>query len=1224
MIHRIRRPVNYRRPGVRFALAFRDLGLGSTCDDIGPWAGRWAEMSSDSSRDVTVRSGEPIKKNDDGSGLEDVVRKDVAARVALPPTIGAANQGSSSQTGGPRSGRLQVARLPVVEKDVYQIDGEVARGGIGRVLAARDERLDRRVAVKVLLEESGDYEDRFVREALVTARLQHPAIVPVYEAGRWPTGEPFYAMKLVSGKPLLEIIEECRTLDERLPLLTRVLAVADAMAYAHERHIIHRDLKPANILVGAHGETVLIDWGLAKDLRESNASSSNDVGVDLGALAHENNALTMMGSVMGTPSYMPPEQAAGDSVDERADVYALGAILYHVLSGKQPYAGYDGLQTIMRVLEEPPQALEALQGGIPRDLLTIIEKAMHRERDLRYPTAKEFAEDLRRFLAGQLVGAHHYSSRERVIRFVRKYRAAFAVACVAVVLMAFNGALFVSRIVKERDRAENERHHAEVARQQSIAAEEHATARADELTLVEARAAVERDPNAALAWLKALSPAFRKWSAARIIAADAWSRGTSTTYRIHREMINGVITTEDEKFLLSASDDHMARIVNLENGSSRTLDGHTDEVWSIGLSSDGNRVVTASKDRSIRLWDFATGKLLRTMEGHTAGIVYARFAHQDKVVFSQSDDCTLRMWDVEAGTSRILASGKWVALKSVVGPDERHFLTAGQDGTVWLVDLDNPEPKRISALSVNWHVVQVGGKYPMIFSADGRRALAGGVDGIVREWDFQAEKLHVYEGQTDAITRVAYSPDGRLIVAASADGSLRVWDRISGTSRLLPAQEANVSVLAFSPDGTMLAAAGYDRAARIIDLSNGSRRRFVGMQDTVSDARFTKDGMRLIIASGEGAVRIFQLRQESGRLLAKHSGPALAVDVSPRGDSVVSAGVDGQVRLVSTSQNEPSEIGLSGHIGAVPIVRFSPDGELILSSGMDNTARLWDRSGHQIQSISVPGTEAMKVAFSPDGRLVALGSTDGVVKIWDIDSGALRQMGPPNKRIIHLAFSPDGRQLGMTGSEQMAGIWDVETGQYRDLRGHEFFVSAIAFSPDGGTVVTGGGDHRLRFWDSGATEPRTYDASGYTMQGLIFLPDGASILGNNGNGYVRRWDVASGKTLQTFRGHRGNVTSLRLSNDARALVTSSDDRTVRIYDIETGENRVIGMHDASVRQVAIDPRGSWVVSVGEDGAVRLWSDDLPREPEQLRTWIASAVTDVIDVNALGEGAVPLR
>lgn len=1180
-------------------------------------------MSADSSRQVTVPAGEPAQKNAALSTLKTPKPGKAEVNIAEQPTLGPVDVRLPLTTAQPGSGRPHVARLPVVEKSVYAIEKEVAQGGIGRVLSARDERLDRRVAVKVLLEESGSYEDRFVREALVTARLQHPSIVPVYEAGRWPTGEPFYSMKLVSGKPLLDIIEESRTLDERLPLLTRVLAVADAMAYAHERRIIHRDLKPANILVGDHGETVLIDWGLAKDLNEANAPSAAELGVDINAPVPENNALTMIGSVMGTPSYMPPEQAAGDAVDERADVYALGSILYHVLSGKQPYAGYSGMQTIMRVLEEPPQALEALQVGIPRDLLTIIDKAMNRDAGKRYPTAKEFADDLRRFLAGQLVGAHHYSSRERALRFVRKHRTALGVAAVAVILMVFSGVVSVRRIMQERDRAEAERNRAESARKKSIEAEADATVRADELTLVEARATVERDPNTALAWLKALSPSFHKWNAARFIAADAWSRGTSTTLRNHQEVINALAFSPDDKFLLTASDDHTARIVDLDSGQSRLLEGHMDEVWSIGIASDGKRAVTGSKDRSIRLWDLTTGQTIKTLEGHTAGMVYTTFSRDDKFLFTQSDDCTLRVWNVETGKSRIVASGPNVSLKSVIAPDEHHFITAGIDGSVWYVGLEDTEPKRINALSVNSVTLQVGGKYPLVFSPDGRHIFAGGLDGLVRDWDLSQDKLRIWEGQTSPIVRIAMSPDGRQFMAASFDGSLRLWDRTTGKSRTLPAQDANVSVLAYSPDGQKFVSAGYDKSARVMDLGTGIRRRFVGMQDFVTDVRFTKDGNRLVVASAEGAVRIFRLQQESGRVLGRHSAAALGVDISSRGDLAVTSGADGFVHLWSTNPNDPHSVTLAGHVGSVPFVKFSPNGELVLSSGFDGTVRLWDRAGHQIRGVSIPGVNSARIAFSPLGHTVAIANSVGLVQLWDVDTGALKELGHHEGQVIQLSFSPDGKRLGTAGADKIARVWDLASGSVSELRGHDFAVTWISFSPDEKTIATGSMDHRLRFWDNGSLEPRTYDVSGFMVGGLSYPPDGTSVLGYNGGIGARLWDIASGKTLRIFRGHRGNITSLALARDGTVFATSSDDRTVRLYDLETGESRVMGVHEGPVRAVGIDPHGQWVISVGDDGFVRMWSDDLPRDPKALRAWIDASVTDVINVDALGEGSIPL-
>lgn len=1180
-------------------------------------------MSTDSSRHVTLRSGEPSHKNGESSTLKPPSIGNGEVKISLMPTLAPDDTHPASTTSPPGSGRWTVARLPVVEKETYRIEGEVAQGGIGRVLSARDQRLDRRVAVKVLLEESGAYEDRFVREALVTARLQHPSIVPVYEAGRWPSGEPFYSMKLVSGQPLLDIIEKTRALDERLPLLPRVLAVADAVAYAHERRIIHRDLKPANILVGAHGETVLIDWGLAKDLNETGLPSETETAGPMDPnVAAQDNVLTMMGSVMGTPSYMPPEQAAGDAVDERADVYALGAILYHVLSGKQPYDGYSGMQTIMRVLEQPPAALTALQSGIPKDLLTIIEKAMHRDRDVRYPTAKEFAEDLRRFLSGQLVGAHHYSSRERALRFVRKHRTAFAVAAVACGLLVMSGALFVSRIVEERDRAEAERSRAEAAREKALVAEHRAIERADELTLVEARAAVERDPNAALAWLKALSPTFRKWNAARVIAADAWSRGVSTTFNKHKEVINQMAFSPDEKLLVTVSDDRTSRIFDIATGSSVLLEGHTDEVWSTGFSKDGKRIATGGKDRTIRLWDVATGKTTATLEGHKAGVVSTIFSRDDKLLFSQSDDCTLRVWDLATGKDRILASGPKVALKSVIAPDERHFITAGHDGSVWFVGVDGSEPKRLDAMSVNSLMVQVGGVYPMGFSPDGRYIIAGGADSIVRLWDIAGEKLRLLEGQTEPIVRVAFSPDGRFVAAGSADGSLRLWDLEAGTSRALAAQEANVRTLVFSPDGRVLAAGGYDKAVRVIDLSTGRRRRFVGMRDGVVQTLFSKDSSRLFTSSGDGSVRIFQLNQDAGRLLGRHPAGVLAVNVSNRGDRVVSAGNEGVVQVWSTVGEKPP-ISLEGHVGAVHGAKFSPNDELVVTSGIDGTVRTWDSSGHQIRSISLEGPMPPKIAFSPDGANVAIGDFTGRVHLWNTDSGDVREVGTHDAPILYVEFSPDGRRLGTAGGKKSAKVWDLESKKATDLHGHESAVDWITFSPDGSRIATGSFDHRLRIWDPGASEPRTLDASGFTVRGLSFLPGGTSLLSYSGDSTARLWDVQSGKTLHLFRGHRGPITSLVLARDGMMFATGSDDSTVRLYDIEAGESRVAGVHEGPVRAVGIEPGGKWVVSAGDDGAVRIWSDDLPREPDALRAWITSSVSDEIDVNQLGEGSVPL-
>jgi tetratricopeptide (TPR) repeat protein len=358
-----------------------------------------------------------------------------------------------------RAAQRDAGSLPVVSPEHYAVEGEFARGGMGRVLLARDRRLDRSVALKELHADAGPGAPRrFVREALVTARLQHPAIVPVYEAGRWPSGLPFYAMKMVQGRSLEALIRGGTTLAERLALLPHLIAVAEAVAYAHSQRVVHRDLKPANVLVGPFGETVVLDWGLAKDLSAPGAEEPAP-GTRPDAPAASGDR-TVAGTVLGTPHYMPPEQAKGLPVDERADVYALGAMLYFLLAGKPPHAGTSAPEVLAAAAAGRPRPIEALEPEAPPDLVAIVHKAMAPEPGGRYPTAQEMAADLRRFQTGQLVSAYRYSAGELLRRFVRRHRAAVTIAATltaVIILSVIAGFLAVrsqARVAEaQRDRA---------------------------------------------------------------------------------------------------------------------------------------------------------------------------------------------------------------------------------------------------------------------------------------------------------------------------------------------------------------------------------------------------------------------------------------------------------------------------------------------------------------------------------------------------------------------------------------------------------------------------------------------------------------------------------------------------------------------------------------------------------------------------------------------------
>lgn len=341
----------------------------------------------------------------------------------------------------------------------YIRERELARGGMGRIIVARDRRIGREIAIKEMRGHDETMRMRFEREARITARLQHPSTIALHEAGVWPTGEPFFTMPLVAGRPLDKVIADARTVEARFGLIANVLAIADTLAYAHDRRIVHRDLKPQNVLIGEFGETVVIDWGLAKDLdaAATDAETLRPSQREVSGGGSGSNAATEHGSVIGTPAYMPLEQAEGLPVDERADVYALGAILYQVLAGVPPYSGRTSTAVLAEVLDGPPRPLAALVPEAPPDLVTIVEKAMARDREGRYRTAKELAAELRKFQTGQLVGSHRYTLGELVKRWAHKHRSTLAVAGAAVVALAVIGAIAIKNVVESREVAEHER-----------------------------------------------------------------------------------------------------------------------------------------------------------------------------------------------------------------------------------------------------------------------------------------------------------------------------------------------------------------------------------------------------------------------------------------------------------------------------------------------------------------------------------------------------------------------------------------------------------------------------------------------------------------------------------------------------------------------------------------------------------------------------------------------
>ena len=1090
---------------------------------------------------------------------------------------------------GSGAGTLPDLGLTTVPRDVYLVEGEIARGGMGRVLAARDRRLGRPVALKELLSSSPELARRFEREALMTARLQHPSIVNVHEAGRWPSGEPFYAMKRVVGRPLDTVVRDAGSLDERLALLPKVLAVAEALAYAHEQGVIHRDLKPANVLVGAFGETVVVDWGLAKDiLREG----TFDEGEGKAPVELAPDGLTMVGSVLGTPAYMAPEQARGEQVDEQADVYALGAILYTVLAGRPPYVGPSSTAVLQDVLKGPPPPLEVQQPGLQEDLLALVRKAMAAQREDRYRTAREFAEDLRRFQTGQLVGAHRYSTRQLVRRWIVKHRAAVSVATAAALALAVLGTLAVRRIQTERDAAQT---------------------RNDELILAQARANLEADPTAAVAWLKHYSTGGPKWGAVRMIAADARSRGIARRVLPgHEAEVRDLAFSPDGRLLASVGADYALRLWDVETGSGRLLFRSDWHAKSVAFSPDGQRIAFEhGTGRRVGLWDLRTGKLEGSTEGASnAERVWFTSDGHDLLLLGQS----LGRWDLGKRAYWFKSSpfGDWTP-EMALSADRKRGATRSERGEVVSWDLDTGEPRlvapgepgqqpawgalagglaywgrdlalgrgeEIRVVRPNGAGQQVLGRHEgavraLAASPDGRWLASGGEDWTVRLWARDSSPARVLRGHTDGIQVLAFSPDGRTLAsqAGAADGRVLLWDVATGRKRVLSGETRGV--LAFSPDGAAIATS--DRGIRLWAVSTADTEEPLAADDVTNEGLVAVSPSGRWVATGarDRPLRLWNLAEKTSQVLVAWKGWLNTLAVSRDEKTLAAAGADGIVHVWSLPDLTRRE--LRGHGDRVDSLAFSPDSKELASASADKTIRLWNLATGADRVLQGHESWAIRVTYSPDGTRLASASNP-----MKSDSGA-----KPDKD-LH--------------------VWDRATGQLRLLKGHSDTVSWVDFSPDGRLLASASMDHTLRVWNLADGTSRVFTGHGDVLFQVAFTPRGDALVSTSNDATTRVWDLATG-------------TSRVLATAGYAIAFSSDGRTLclndRLWDLASGEGRRLTPDDW-VGQPVFSTRGGLIAARTVTGGLRLWRDDLPSDPRSLRAWLDQATDYVVDVTGVSQ------
>jgi serine/threonine protein kinase/WD40 repeat protein len=766
----------------------------------------------------------------------------------------------------PGMGAEPTDELPIVARELYETHGELARGGLGRILKAHDNRLKRPVALKEILTPSPIAKARFLREAMLTARLEHPAIVPLHEAGRWPSGEPFYAMKLVSGRPLDKVLLEAKTLDERLALLPYLLAVCEAIAYAHSQRIIHRDLKPANVLVGSFGETVVIDWGLAKDLNAGDGEQGTGNESEGEPIAQPSSTpnpsssgqLTVAGSIMGTPAYMPPEQAAGLPTDERADVYSLGAMLYHLLAGAPPFKAESLHQLLLMVSLEQPQALQKRQPNAPPDLITIVEKAMAKEPGERYKTAQGLAEDVRKFQTGQLVGAHRYSTAELFRRWLKRHQAAVLVGAGLLVILAGVLAWSFYSIDDALQKAVTQQQIAVKNSEEATKQRNLAETQSDTLLLEQARASAKNEPERALFLLQKLSANFTNWSTARLIAADALSYPLPHFLHGHKTNISSYDISP--KGALVSFDDQSLRIWDPVRKESRlTIDkeGAKDSLF----TPNGERLVVLDKQNTLSIFELTSGQKLASYQGH------------------------------ENLISRFSSS-----------PDGERIASADEKGHVHL--WTSKDASFIQSFQCSSSYIR-----GVLFSPDGMLLFAVSQGGNACLWDLSLledgrpsrEPRWTFQNPTGTpLNMGTFFPNQEKVIASSHSSNIILFDVKTGEANYLTGhQNGGLLANAISADGKYFASHGLDRSLKLWDTSTNTAKTLLSGQ-SFYQAFFHPDGKHLIATSSTGdadnlfCVWLFDLESGRRRLLLQ-SPKTLLVRLSPNEENVLAIAASGKV-----------------------------------------------------------------------------------------------------------------------------------------------------------------------------------------------------------------------------------------------------------------------------------------------------------------------------------------